>query len=57
MKVAFFWDVAPCSLVDVGQRFGGNNCLHHQGGRILHLYSTKFPKKYGNKTKDQGSCF
>jgi hypothetical protein len=27
-----FWDVAPCSLVQVHRRFRGAQCLHHQGG-------------------------
>jgi hypothetical protein len=31
MKMAVFWDVAPCSLVDIGRRFRGAYCLHHQG--------------------------
>jgi hypothetical protein len=31
MKMAVFWVVAPCSLVDVYQRFRGPCCLHHQG--------------------------
>jgi hypothetical protein len=31
MKIAVFWVVAPCSLVEVYQRFGGPCCLHHQG--------------------------
>jgi hypothetical protein len=30
-KVAVFWIVAPCSLVDVYERFRGPCCLHHQG--------------------------
>jgi hypothetical protein len=30
-KMAVFWVVAPCSLVEVHQRFGGTFCLHHQG--------------------------
>jgi hypothetical protein len=30
-KMAVFWVVAPCSLVDVYQRFGGPCCLHRQG--------------------------
>jgi hypothetical protein len=25
-----FWDIAPCSLIKVTQRFGGAYCLHHQ---------------------------
>jgi hypothetical protein len=31
MKMAVFWDVAPCSLVDTDRRFRGAYCLHHQG--------------------------
>jgi hypothetical protein len=32
VKMAVFWDVAPCSLVEVYRRFRGACCLHHQGG-------------------------
>jgi hypothetical protein len=32
-KMAVFWVVAPCSLVEVYQRFRGPYCLHHQGDR------------------------
>jgi hypothetical protein len=31
MKIAVFWVVAPCSLVEIYQRFRGPSCLHHQG--------------------------
>jgi hypothetical protein len=31
LKIAVFWVVAPCSLVEVYQRFRGPCCLHHQG--------------------------
>jgi hypothetical protein len=31
LKMAVFWVVAPCSLVEVNQRFRGPCCLHHQG--------------------------
>jgi hypothetical protein len=31
MKMAVFWVVAPCSLVEVYQRFSGTCCFHHQG--------------------------
>jgi hypothetical protein len=34
MKMAVFWVVAPCSLVEVYQRFRGPCCLHHQGDAI-----------------------
>jgi hypothetical protein len=29
--MAVFWVVAPCSMVEVYQRFRGSCCLHHQG--------------------------
>jgi hypothetical protein len=31
MKFRVFWDVAPCSHVEVDQRFRGAYCLHDQG--------------------------
>jgi hypothetical protein len=31
MKFRVFWDVAPCSHVEVDRRFRGAYCLHHQG--------------------------
>jgi hypothetical protein len=31
LKIAVFWVVAPCSLVEVYKRFRGPCCLHHQG--------------------------
>jgi hypothetical protein len=30
MKMAVFWDVMSCCLVDVDQYFKGAYCLHHQ---------------------------
>jgi hypothetical protein len=30
MKMAVFWDVAPCSLVEVYRSFRGACCFHHQ---------------------------
>jgi hypothetical protein len=33
LEMAVFWVVAPCSLVEIYQRFRGPCCLHHQGGR------------------------
>jgi hypothetical protein len=35
MKMAVFWIVAPCILVEVYQRFRGPCCLHHQGDESL----------------------
>jgi hypothetical protein len=31
MKIAVFWVIAPCSLLDVYRRFRGACCRHHQG--------------------------
>jgi hypothetical protein len=35
MKVTFFWDIAPCSLVEVDRRFRGAYCLHKQREKRL----------------------
>jgi hypothetical protein len=32
MKMAVFWDVAPCSLVDIDRCFRGAYSFHHQDG-------------------------
>jgi hypothetical protein len=32
-KMAVFWDVARCSLVEIFQHFGGSCCRHHQGDK------------------------
>jgi hypothetical protein len=34
MKMAVFWDVAPCSFVDIERHLIGACCLHHQGGTL-----------------------
>jgi hypothetical protein len=34
-KMAVFWVVVPCSLVEVYQCFRGPCCLHHQGDESL----------------------
>jgi hypothetical protein len=31
MKLTAFWDIAPCSFVEVDRRFSRAYCLHHQG--------------------------
>jgi hypothetical protein len=31
LKMTAFWEIAPCSLVEVDRRFRGAYCLHHQG--------------------------
>jgi len=32
MKMTAFWDIAPCSLVEVDRRLKGAYYLNHQGG-------------------------
>jgi hypothetical protein len=34
-KMAVFWVLAPCSLVEVYQRFRGPYCLRHQGDDFI----------------------
>jgi hypothetical protein len=31
MKLAVFWVVVPCNLVEVYRRFSGSFCLHQRG--------------------------
>jgi hypothetical protein len=31
LKMTVFWDVVPCSLIDIQRRFKGAYCLHYQG--------------------------
>jgi hypothetical protein len=38
LKMAVFWVVAPCSLVEVYQRFRGTCCLHHEGDDGSSMY-------------------
>jgi hypothetical protein len=47
--MAVFWVVAPCSLVEIYQRFRGPCCLHHQGDeaarsseKLVNFYPWKF---------------
>jgi hypothetical protein len=34
MKMAVFWDVATCNLVEIDRRFRDAYCLHYQGAGI-----------------------
>jgi hypothetical protein len=36
LKIPILWDVAPHSLVEICQRFGGAYCMHHQGDVRFH---------------------
>jgi len=40
MKFRVFWDVAPCSHVEVDRRFRGAYCLHHQGALMMEAVRT-----------------
>jgi hypothetical protein len=37
-QMAVFWVVAPCSLVELYQRFRGPCCLHHRADKLLPDY-------------------
>jgi hypothetical protein len=43
-----FWDVAPCSLVEIDQCFRGAYCLHHQG-----YYTVQHPRKQSSSSQAQ----
>jgi hypothetical protein len=34
LQFIVFWDVAPCSHVEVDRRFKGAYCVHYQGDEI-----------------------
>jgi hypothetical protein len=38
-KMTIFWDVTPCSVVEVDQRFGSSYCLHHQDALMTRAVS------------------
>jgi hypothetical protein len=35
MKIAVFWVITPCSLVQVYRRFRDACCLRHQAGALM----------------------
>jgi hypothetical protein len=39
MKMTVFWDVAPCSLVEIYRRFRDACCLHHQVAMMMEAVS------------------
>jgi hypothetical protein len=69
MKMAVFWVVALCSLVEVYQCFRGVCCLHYQGdngggkhllnfGKFLPDYMAQHPRRQpstGNCAKECGN--
>jgi hypothetical protein len=41
MKMTVFWDVAPCSLVEIDRQFRGTYCLHLNTSRMsVNFYET-----------------
>jgi hypothetical protein len=40
LKMAVFWVVAPCSMVEVYRHFRGPFCLHHQGDGVMEAART-----------------
>jgi hypothetical protein len=40
MKMTAFWDIVPCSLVEVDRRFRGAYCLHHQIALLMEAVCT-----------------
>jgi hypothetical protein len=44
MKSAIFWDLTPCSSVEVDWHFGGTHCFHLEGGRVSQQQAQKINK-------------
>jgi hypothetical protein len=41
IEMTAFWGIAPCSLVEVDQRFRDSYCLHHQSD----VYTAQYPRR------------
>jgi hypothetical protein len=54
MKFTVFWDMPPCSHVEVGRRFRGEYCLHHSpdDGGSTHLWNVGPPERIFQKTQN-----
>jgi hypothetical protein len=35
MKITVFWDLVPCSIVEIDRRFRGAYCFHHHGALMM----------------------
>jgi hypothetical protein len=46
--MAVFWVVAPCSLVEVYQRFRGPRCLHHLPLSIIYQTTRRYNREDSN---------
>jgi hypothetical protein len=52
-----FWDIAPCSLVEVDRRFRGAYCLHHQDDELIALMIIAPLKRRSISTTLHGAIF
>jgi hypothetical protein len=46
-----FWDIAPCSLVEVDRRFRGVYCLHHLVGLLQRDYTVLYTRRLSLHTR------
>jgi hypothetical protein len=58
---SIFWDITPCSPLNVNRRFGGKSCLHLQDRRInrarnRHEAGSKFFLAYSSTFKMDAIC-
>jgi cephalosporin hydroxylase len=49
MKITALWDTAPSCLVEIGRRFGGAYCLHHQDDVMEAVYVQVVSARYAPK--------
>jgi hypothetical protein len=54
--MAVFWFVAPCSLVEVYQRFRGLCCLYHQGDVPTRRYNPEDSHPLSNMLRKLHLC-
>jgi hypothetical protein len=54
MKIIAFWDIAPCSLVEIDRRFRGVYCLH-QGDGLWRQYASL--KRRSTSVRLHGAVF
>jgi hypothetical protein len=55
MEMTVIWGVAPCSLAEIGSRFTGVYCLHHQEGCALVMEAVSAYYTSMNFTTMQGA--
>jgi hypothetical protein len=50
-QTTVFWDVAPCSLIEVYQRFGGSYCLYPQAMMTEAVRTSETLEKFCQTTR------